>query len=131
MDQVKFEQMEIVIFKNYFDGSVGVFFICDFFGIQSFVVQYQCVYKKIFISEVGLNYMGMNVFVKVMEFVGIIFDLCKVWVQFDVVVKVLLQFKIVYKVFGVMLQGYMDVEFLIVSVKGGKYIKLCVDKIYK
>lgn len=131
MDQAKFEQMETLIPRTYLDGSVGVLPTKEFPGTQVFVTRYQGAYKKIPTSEAGLNYMGMNVLAKAMELAGTTSDPRKVRAQLPAAARAVPQSKTVYKLFGVTGQGHVDAEFIIASVKGGKYTKLRVDKIFK
>ena len=131
MDQAKFEQMDTQIPRNYLDGSVGVLPTKEFPGTQVFVTRYQGLYKKIPTSEAGLNYMGMNVLAKAMELAGTTSDPRKVRAQLAAAAKAVLQSKTVYKLFGVTGQGHVDAEFIIASVRGGKYTKLRVDKTFK
>lgn len=131
MDQAKFEQMDTMIPKGYLDGSVGVLPTKEFAGTQLFVTKYQAAYKKIPTSEAGLNYMGMNVLAKAMELAGTTDDPEKVRAQLNAAAKALPQSKTIYKLFGVTAQGHVDAEFIIASVKGGKYTKLRMEKTFK
>lgn len=131
MDQAKFEQMETMIPKNYLDGSVGVLPTKEFSGTQVFVTKYQGVYKKIPTSEAALNYMGVNVLAKAMELAGTTDDPEKVRAQLSAAAKATPQSKTVYKLFGVTPAGHVDAEFIIASVKGGKYTKLRMEKTFK
>lgn len=131
MDQAKFEQMDTMIPKSYLDGSVGVLPTKEFAGTQLFVTKYQGAYKKIPTSEAALNYMGMNVLAKAMELAGTTDDPEKVRAQLNAAAKALPQSKTIYKLFGVTAQGHVDAEFIIASVKGGKYTKLRMEKTFK
>ena len=130
MDQAKFEQMETVIPRTYLDGSVGVLPTREFPGTQAFVARYQRAYKKVPTSEAGLNYMGMNVLARAMELAGST-DPQKVRAQLNAAAKALPQAKSVYRLYGVTPGGHADAEFLIASVKGGKYTRLRVEKVFK
>ena len=131
MDQAKFEQMDTQIPRNYLDGSVGVLPTREFPGTQAFVAQYQRAYKKIPTSEAGLNYMGMNVVAKAMELAGKTDDPAAIRAQLNAAAKALPQSKTVYKMLGVTAGGHADAEFLVASVKDGKYTRLRVTKVYK
>lgn len=131
MDQAKFEQMDTQIPRNYLDGSVGVLPTREFPGTQAFVAQYQRAYKKIPTSEAGLNYMGMNVIAKAMELAGKTDDPVAIRAQLNAAAKALPQSKTVYKMLGVTAGGHADAEFLVASVKDGKYTRLRVTKVYK
>lgn len=131
MDQAKFEQMDTQIPRNYLDGSVGVLPTREFPGTQAFVAQYQRAYKKIPTSEAGLNYMGMNVVAKAMELAGKTDDPVAIRAQLNAAAKALPQGKTVYKMLGVTANGHADAEFLVASVKDGKYTRLRVTKVYK
>lgn len=131
MDQAKFEQMETVIPKNYLDGSVGVLPTKEFAGTQLFVTKYQGLYKKVPTSEAALNYMGINVLAKAMELAGTIDDPAKVRAQLNAAAKATPQSKSVFKLVGVTDQGHVDAEFIIASVKDGKYTKLRLEKTFK
>lgn len=131
MDQAKFEQMDTVVPRNYLDGSVGVLPTKEFPGTQLFVSQYQRAYKKIPTSEAGLNYMGMNVIAKAMELAGTTDDPEAIRAQLNAAAKALPLSKTVYKLVGVTPGGHVDAEFIIASVKGGKYTRLRVNKVYK
>ena len=131
MDQAKFEQMETLIPKGYLDGSVGVLPTKEFAGTQLFVTKYQGLYKKIPTSEAALNYMGMNVLAKAMELAGNVDDPEKVRAQLSAAAKQVPQSKTVYKLNGVTTLGHVDAEFIIASVKGGKYTKLRLEKTFK
>ncbi|BDP40591.1 branched-chain amino acid ABC transporter substrate-binding protein [Deinococcus aetherius] len=131
MDQAKFEQMDTVVPRAYLDGSVGVLPTKEFPGTQVFVNQYQRAYKKIPTSEAALNYMGMNVIAKAMELAGTTDDPQAIRAQLNAAAKALPQNKTVYKLTGVTPGGHVDAEFLIASVKDGKYSRLRVNKVYK
>jgi len=131
MDQAKFEQMDTVVPRNYLDGSVGVLPTKEFPGTQLFVSQYQRAYKKIPTSEAGLNYMGMNVIAKAMELAGTTDNPEAIRAQLNAAAKALPQSKTIYKLAGVTAGGHVDAEFIIASVKGGKYTRLRVSKVYK
>ena len=131
MDQAKFEQMDTQIPRNYLDGSVGVLPTREFPGTQAFVAQYQRAYKKIPTSEAGLNYMGMNVVAKAMELAGKTDDPAAIRAQLNAAAKALPQSKTVYKMLGVTAGGHADAEFLVASVKDGRYTRLRVTKVYK
>lgn len=131
MDQAKFEQMETIIPKNYLDGSVGVLPTKEFAGTQFFVTKYQGIYKKIPTSEAALNYMGVNVLAKAMELAGNVDDPAKVRAQLSAAAKAIPQSRTVFKLNGVTAQGHVDAEFIIASVKDGKYTKLRMDKTFK
>ncbi|WP_216328232.1 ABC transporter substrate-binding protein [Deinococcus aestuarii] len=131
MDQAKFEQMDTVVPRAYLDGSVGVLPTKEFPGTQVFVNQYQRAYKKIPTSEAGLNYMGMNVIAKAMELAGTTDDPQAIRAQLNAAAKALPLGKTVYKLTGVTPGGHVDAEFIIASVKDGKYNRLRVNKVYK
>lgn len=131
MDQAKFEQMDTIVPRSYLDGSVGVMPTKEFPGTQVFVAQYQRAYKKIPTSEAGLNYMGMNVLAKAMELAGTTEDPKAVRAQLNAAAKALPLGKTVYKLLGVTAGGHVDAEFIIASVKDGKYTKLRVTKVFK
>lgn len=131
MDQAKFEQMDTQIPRGYLDGSVGVLPTREFPGTQAFVAQYQRAYKKIPTSEAGLNYMGMNVVAKAMELAGKTDDPAAIRAQLNAAAKALPQSKTVYKMLGVTTGGHADAEFLVASVKDGRYTRLRVTKVYK
>ncbi|MBB5233806.1 ABC transporter substrate-binding protein [Deinococcus budaensis] len=131
MDQAKFEQMDTVVPRAYLDGSVGVLPTKEFPGTQLFVSQYQRAYKKIPTSEAGLNYMGMNVIAKAMELAGTTDNPQAIRAQLNAAAKALPLSKTVYKLAGVTAGGHVDAEFLIASVKNGKYTRLRVSKVFK
>lgn len=131
MDQAKFEQMDQVVPVSYLNGSVGVLPTKEFAGTQLFVTQYQRAYKKIPTSEAALNYMGINVIAKAMELAGTTDDPAKIKAKLDAAAKALPQSKTVFKMLGVTPDGHADAEFLIASVKDGKYTKLRVNKVFK
>ncbi len=131
MDQAKFEQMDQVVPVSYLNGSVGVLPTKEFAGTQLFVTQYQRAYKKIPTSEAALNYMGINVIAKAMELAGTTDDATKIKAKLDAAAKALPQSKTVFKMLGVTPDGHADAEFLIASVKDGKYTKLRVGKVFK
>jgi branched-chain amino acid transport system substrate-binding protein len=131
MDQAKFEQMETVVPRAYLDGSVGVLPTIEFPGTQVFQAQYQRAYKKIPTSEAGLNFMGMNVIARAMELAGTTDDPRAIRAQLNAAAKSLPLNKTVYKLFGVTPGGHVDAEFIIASVRDGKYTKLRVNKVYK
>lgn len=131
MDQAKFEQMETVVPRAYLNGSVGVLPTREFPGTQLFVAQYQRAYRKIPTSEAALNYMGMNVLAKAMELAGTTDDPKAIRAQLNAAAKALPQNKTVYKLAGVTPNGHVDAEFIIASVKDGKYTRLRVAKVYK
>lgn len=131
MDQAKFEQMDQVIPRNYLDGSVGVLPTKEFPGTQLFVTLYQRMFKKIPTSEAALNYMGMNIIAKAMELAGTTDDPNAIRAQLNAAAKALPQSKTVYKLFGVTDKGHVDAEFVVASVKGGKYTRLRLIKTFK
>ncbi|MDV6373184.1 ABC transporter substrate-binding protein [Deinococcus arenicola] len=131
MDQAKFEQMDQIVPVAYLNGSVGVLPTKEFAGTQVFVAQYQRAYKKIPTSEAGLTYMGINVLAKAMELAGTTTDPVKIRASLDAAAKALPQSKTIYKMLGVTPEGHADAEFIIASVKDGKYTKLRVNKIFK
>lgn len=131
MDQAKFEQMDTVVPRSYLNGSVGVLPTKEFPGTQLFVAQYQRAYRKIPTSEAGLNYMGMNVIAKAMELAGTTEDPAAIKAKLDEAAKALPLSKTVYKLMGVTPNGHVDAEFVIASVKDGKYTRLRVPKVYK
>ncbi|NTY00459.1 ABC transporter substrate-binding protein [Deinococcus sp. JMULE3] len=131
MDQAKFEQMDQVIPRSYLDGSVGVLPTKEFAGTQLFVTLYQRLYKKIPTSEAALNYMGMNIIAKAMELAGTTDDPNAIRAQLNAAAKALPQSKTVYKLFGVTDKGHVDAEFVVASVKGGKYTRLRLIKTFK
>ena len=131
MDQAKFEQMDTVIPAAYLSGSVGVLPTKEFPGTSIFVNQYQKAYKKIPTSEAGLNYMGMHVIAKAMELAGTTSDPKAIRAKLDAAARALPLSKTVYKLAGVTPDGHVDAEFIIASVKNGKYTKLRVPKVYK
>lgn len=131
MDQAKFEQMDQVIPRSYLDGSVGVLPTKEFAGTQLFVTLYQRMYKKIPTSEAALNYMGMNIIAKAMELAGTTDDPNAIRAQLNAAAKALPQSKTVYKLFGVTDKGHVDAEFVVASVKGGKYTRLRLIKTFK
>ncbi|MEF2279373.1 ABC transporter substrate-binding protein [Deinococcus sp. YIM 134068] len=131
MDQAKFEQMDTVVPRAYLDGSVGVLPTKEFPGTQVFVSQYQRAYKKIPTSEAGLNYMGMNVIARAMELAGTTDDPRAIRAQLNAAAKSLPLGKTVYKLTGVTAGGHVDAEFIIASVKNGKYSRLRVAKVFK
>ncbi|WP_034385811.1 ABC transporter substrate-binding protein [Deinococcus sp. YIM 77859] len=131
MDQAKFEQMEGIIPRAYLNGSVGVLPTIEYPGTQVFRNQYQRVYKKIPTSEAALNYMGMNIVAKAMELAGTTDDPRAIRAQLNAAAKALPQSKTIYRLAGVTPDGHVDAEFVIASVKDGKYTRLRVDKVYK
>ncbi|GGR54542.1 branched-chain amino acid ABC transporter substrate-binding protein [Deinococcus seoulensis] len=131
MDQAKFEQMDTIVPRAYLDGSVGVLPTKEFAGTQVFVAQYQRLYKKIPTSEAALNYMGMNVLAKAMELAGTTSDAGAIRAKLDAAAKALPQSKSVYKLFGVTANGHVDAEFIVASVKNGKYTRLRLTKTFK
>lgn len=131
MDQAKFEQMDQVVPKAYLDGSVGVLPTVQYPGTQVFVAQYQRQYKKIPTSEAALNYMGMNIIAKAMELAGTTDDPKAIRAQLNAAAKALPLNKTVFKLAGVTAGGHADAEFVIASVKGGKYTKLRMTKVFK
>lgn len=131
MDQAKFEQMDTVVPRNYLDGSVGVLPMKEYPGTQVFVAQYQRVYRRIPTSEAGLNYMGMNVIARAMELAGTTEDPEAIRAQLNTAAKALPLSKTIYKLAGVTAGGHVDAQFVIASVKDGKYTKLRVTKVFK
>ncbi|MFC4639241.1 ABC transporter substrate-binding protein [Deinococcus hohokamensis] len=131
MDQAKFEQMDTLIPAAYLNGSVGVLPTKEFPGTSIFISQYQRTYKKIPTSEAGLNYMGMNVIARAMELAGTTSDPKAIRAKLDDAAKSLPLNKTVYKLMGVTDNGHVDAEFIIASVKNGKYTKLRVPKVFK
>ncbi|CAM3938365.1 ABC transporter substrate-binding protein [Deinococcus marmoris] len=131
MDQAKFEQMDQIVPVAYLNGSVGVLPTKEFAGTQVFVAQYQKAYKKIPTSEAALNYMGINVLAKAMELAGTTTDPVKIKANLDAAAKALPRSSTVFKMLGVTPDGHADAEFIIASVKDGKYTKLRVSKIFK
>lgn len=131
MDQAKFEQMDQIVPVAYLNGSVGVLPTKEFAGTQVFVAQYQKAYKKIPTSEAALNYMGINVLAKAMELAGTTTDPVKIKAKLDAAAKALPRSSTVYKMLGVTPDGHADAEFIIASVKDGKYTKLRVNKVFK
>lgn len=131
MDQAKFEQMDQIVPVAYLNGSVGVLPTKEFAGTQVFVAQYQKAYKKIPTSEAALNYMGINVLAKAMELAGTTTDPVKIKANLDAAAKALPRSSTVFKMLGVTPDGHADAEFIIASVKDGKYTKLRVNKIFK
>ncbi|MFC4427924.1 ABC transporter substrate-binding protein [Deinococcus navajonensis] len=131
MDQAKFEQMDTLIPAAYLNGSVGVLPTKEFPGTGIFISQYQKAYKKIPTSEAALNYMGMNVIARAMELAGTTSDPKAIKAKLDDAAKSLPLSRTVYKLMGVTDNGHVDAEFIIASVKNGKYTKLRVPKVFK
>ncbi|GAA5436319.1 ABC transporter substrate-binding protein [Deinococcus sp. A31D244] len=131
MDQAKFEQMDTIVPRAYLDGSVGVLPTKEFAGTQVFVAQYQRLYKKIPTSEAALNYMGMNVLAKAMELAGTTTDATAIRAKLNDASKAIPQNKSVYKLYGVTANGHVDAEFIVASVKNGKYTRLRLTKTFK
>ncbi len=131
MDQAKFEQMDQIVPISYLNGSVGVLPTKEFAGTQLFVAQYQRLYKKIPTSEAALNYMGINVIAKAMELAGTTTDPAKIKASLDAAAKALPQSKTIFKMKGVSALGHADADFIIASVKDGKYTKLRLDTVFK
>ncbi|WP_291429061.1 ABC transporter substrate-binding protein [Deinococcus sp.] len=131
MDQPKFEQMETIVPRAYLNGSVGVLPITEFPGTQVFVAQYQRLYKKPPTSEAAMNYMGVNVLAKAMELAGTTTDATAIRAKLNDAAKAIPRNKSVYKLYGVTANGHMDSEFIVASVKDGKYTRLRLTKTFK
>ena len=131
MDQAKFEQMDTIVPRSYLDGSVGILPTIEYAGTQVFKAQYQRQFKKIPTSEAALNYMGMNIIAKAMELAGTTEDPKAIRAKLDAAAKALPLGKTVYKLAGVTAGGHVDAEFVIASVKNGKYTKLRMTKVFK
>ncbi|MPY67506.1 ABC transporter substrate-binding protein [Deinococcus sp. SDU3-2] len=131
MDQAKFEQMDDVIPRSYLDGSVGVLPTVEYPGTQVFRTQYVRAYKKDPTSEAALNYMGMNIIARAMTLAGTTDNPEAIRARLNAAARALPQRQTIYKLAGVTAGGHVDAEFVIASVKGGKYNRLRVTKVYK